>query len=51
MCVRMCVKNNRVIEHNSKTTRDTLRMFLVMSEGGISIQFDKSKNPKQQKSI
>ena len=44
-------KINRVIERNSRTTRDTLRISLVMSEEGISIQFDKSKNPKQQKSI
>ena len=44
-------KINRVIERNSRTTRDTLRISLVMNEDGINIQFNKSKNPKQQKSI
>ena len=46
----MCDKNNRVVERNSKATRGTLQISLV-SEDGISIQIDKSKNPKQQKSI
>ena len=52
VCVSVCViKNDRVVERNSRTTRDTLQISLVMNEDGISIQFDKSKNPKQQKSI
>ena len=52
--VRVCViKNDRVVERNSRTTRDTLSIYiyLVMDEDGISIQFDKSENPQQQKSI
>ena len=52
VCVRMCViKNNRVVERNSRTTRDTLRISLVISKDQISIRSDTSKNPKQQKSI
>ena len=51
VCVRMCVKNNRVVERNSRITRDTLRISLVMNDDWISIQFDTSKNPKQQRSI
>ena len=52
LCVWECVwKNNQVVERNSKTTRDTLRISRVMNEDRVSIQFDTSKNPKQQKSI
>ena len=51
VCVRVCVKNNQVVEPNSRTTRDILRISLVMSEDQISIRSDTSKNPKQQKSI
>ena len=50
VCVCVC-ESNQVVEHNNRTTKDTLQIYLVTNEDRISTQFGKFKNPKQQESV